>query len=152
MSMMEDHNNNIRLSLQKNLFFLWSMHLLFQLKPQEAEFLAVNTNAALSTFEKVAESIGKNVQIQGIILFCKLQIYGVMMYAGSALKLQIYGVMMDAGSLEGTREGRELLEAYMRSTLSFLSALKTSQVHHNSKKVAVINYMFLLYTSRNFYW
>ena len=31
----------------------------FQLKPQEAEFLAVNTNAALSTFEKVSENIGK---------------------------------------------------------------------------------------------
>ena len=30
----------------------------FQLKPQEAEFLAVNTNAALSTFEKVSENIG----------------------------------------------------------------------------------------------
>jgi len=29
-----------------------------QLKPQEAEFLAVNTNAALSTFEKVSENIG----------------------------------------------------------------------------------------------
>ena len=63
------------------------MHLLFQLKPQEAEFLAVNTNAALSTFEKVSESIGKKVQIQGSILFCKLQIYGVMMHAGSDLKL-----------------------------------------------------------------
>ena len=31
---------------------------LFQLKPVEAEFLAVNTNAALSTFEKVSENIG----------------------------------------------------------------------------------------------
>lgn len=31
----------------------------FQLKPQEAEFLAVNTNAALSTFEKVSENMGK---------------------------------------------------------------------------------------------
>jgi len=29
-----------------------------QLKPVEAEFLAVNTNAALSTFEKVSENIG----------------------------------------------------------------------------------------------
>ncbi|KAL9971081.1 hypothetical protein ACROYT_G023567 [Oculina patagonica] len=29
-----------------------------QLKPQEAEFLAVNTNAALSTFEKVSENMG----------------------------------------------------------------------------------------------
>ncbi|KAJ7393239.1 hypothetical protein OS493_006208 [Desmophyllum pertusum] len=29
-----------------------------QLEPQEAEFLAVNTNAALSTFEKVSENIG----------------------------------------------------------------------------------------------
>ena len=32
---------------------------LFQLKPQEAEFLAVNTNAALSSFEKVSENMGK---------------------------------------------------------------------------------------------
>ena len=31
---------------------------LFKLKPVEAEFLAVNTNAALSTFEKVSENIG----------------------------------------------------------------------------------------------
>jgi len=30
-----------------------------QLKPQEAEFLAVNTNAALSSFEKVSENMGK---------------------------------------------------------------------------------------------
>lgn len=29
-----------------------------QLKPQEAEFLAVNTNAALSSFEKVSENMG----------------------------------------------------------------------------------------------
>ena len=34
---------------------------LFQLKPQEAEFLAVNTNAALSSFEKVSENMGKVV-------------------------------------------------------------------------------------------
>lgn len=45
------------------------MNLLFQLKPQEAEFLAVNTNAALSTFEKVSESMGKNMCTQGSILF-----------------------------------------------------------------------------------
>jgi len=32
-----------------------------QLTPQEAEFLAVNTNAALSSFEKVSENMGKVV-------------------------------------------------------------------------------------------
>ena len=40
---------------------------LFQLKPVEAEFLAVNTNAALSTFEKVSENIGMELQCMGSI-------------------------------------------------------------------------------------
>lgn len=31
-----------------------------QLKPQEAEFLSLNTNAALNTFEKVSENIGSS--------------------------------------------------------------------------------------------
>ena len=39
----------------------------FQLKPQEAEFLAVNTNAALSTFEKVSENIGKDIYRSAIM-------------------------------------------------------------------------------------
>ena len=44
----------------RNCFFnLYTFLIMwFQLKPQEAEFLAVNTNAALSTFEKVSENIG----------------------------------------------------------------------------------------------
>ena len=56
------------------------MNLLFQLKPQEAEFLAVNTNAALSTFEKVSESMGKNMCTPGSILFHMLQMDGVVMH------------------------------------------------------------------------
>lgn len=56
--------------LQSEIFFITKLRAilfcnkcnfwyLFQLKPQEAEFLAVNTNAALSSFEKVSENMGK---------------------------------------------------------------------------------------------
>lgn len=41
------------------------------MKPQEAEFLAVNTNAALSSFEKVSENIGKIL----IHILCSLSLF-----------------------------------------------------------------------------
>jgi len=47
-----------------------------QLKPVEAEFLAVNTNAALSTFEKVSENIGMEWQcLIGVNMLVRLQMH-----------------------------------------------------------------------------
>ena len=40
--------------------------------------------------------------------------------------------MMQAESLESTKEAYELLELQRRTTRAFLTALQTSQVHHNS--------------------